>query len=213
MHKVLLVDDSKLVHSFVSNICEDENFELFHAYGKKESQEVLAREKISLILLDIIMKDINGLDYCEELKESRFQDIPIIFLTGRTENESIVKGFQVGAVDYISKPFEKEELLARIHSQLRMLDMQQKLIQTEKLSSVNSMIATYNHELNNPLQIALMATNKLKSLLDTQQMEHADKLFSSLERIMSIVQKINEIQSTETENYGEGATMIKLNKD
>lgn len=210
MHKILLVDDSNLVHSFVDNVCKEQSFKLLHAKNIKECDEILKSEKISVILLDVVLKDENGFDYCVDLKKSEYSHIPIIFLTGKTEAEHIVNGFKVGASDYISKPFEKEELLARLNSQLHLIDIQKKLLGTEKLKSINAMVATYNHELNNPLQIALMSLSALKKHVPEDAKAHVEKLNDSLERVLNIVKKIQNIQEVESEEYGSSAKTINL---
>ena len=97
---------------------------MFLSDNGKNALEWLKINTVDLILLDVMMPGLDGFDTCRLLKENQtLADIPIIFLTARTEINDIVTGFNLGGVDYISKPFSKEELLVRVrnHVQLKMM--------------------------------------------------------------------------------------------
>ncbi len=118
-------------------------------------------EKLSpdLILLDIMMPELDGYEVCRRIKSNpKTIDIPIIFLSGRRELEDIIKGFKIGAVDYITKPFEQEELLARVKTHLELKhskelihaqNQQLKHLNTEK----NNFLSIATHDLKNPLKV------------------------------------------------------------
>lgn len=112
--KILAVDDNptniKLLESILSN-----DYEVLTASNGFEALEICANESIDLLLLDIMMPEIDGYEVCIKLKEgSNTQHIPVIFLTAKTKSSDIIKGFEVGGVDYVVKPFNRVELLARI---------------------------------------------------------------------------------------------------
>jgi DNA-binding response OmpR family regulator len=83
--------------------------------------KIFKKPNPDLILLGVMMPEIGGYDVCKEVKsDDETKDIPIIFLTAKTEQEDIVKGFNLGAIDFVTKPFQQEELLARVDTQVRL---------------------------------------------------------------------------------------------
>ncbi len=116
MGKILIVEDDESIRLGLKYYLEQENFETVLAENKKQAEELFSKE-IELILLDINLPDGNGFDLLEKCKQQR--DIPIIFLTANDAEVSIVMGLDMGADDYITKPFKARELVSRIKSVLR----------------------------------------------------------------------------------------------
>ena len=130
---ILIVDDSKLNLKILSDILEIKSYRIASAESGKMALEFIEMKKPDLILLDILMPDINGLEVCRRLKaKESTKNIPIIFISGLDKSEDIVKGFQAGAVDYIVKPFQKEVVLARVNTHLKLSETQQKLKKRNK---------------------------------------------------------------------------------
>lgn len=126
--KILIVDDEPLNISVVAEILEDKYHLLVATNGEKVLQIALSEVKPDLILLDIVMPVMSGFEVAEKLKSNPdTSHIPIIFLTAKYDNESIVKGLELGAVDYLSKPFQKEELLVRIKNTLHTFNLRNAL--------------------------------------------------------------------------------------
>lgn len=117
MKKILLVEDNETIIMGLKYSLEQEGFEVLSAKNTKESKEKLNKEKVDLILLDVSLPDGNGFDICKEIKQN--SDIPVIFLTAQDEEKSVVLGLDLGADDYIVKPFRTRELISRINSVLR----------------------------------------------------------------------------------------------
>jgi len=126
--KILIVDDEPINISAIADIL-DQKYELLAATnGEKALQIALLNQKIDLILLDIVMPDMDGFEVARKIKTTpEIAHIPIIFLTAKKDNASIVKGFELGAVDYLSKPFQKEELLVRIKNTLQIFNLRNAL--------------------------------------------------------------------------------------
>ncbi len=119
MNRILLVEDEPVNIQAVSGILKDQGYHVSVATSGVKALEVLTRVKPDLILLDVMMPGMDGFETCQRIKAtSELREIPIIFLTAKTETEDIVKGFEVGAVDYVSKPFSGHELLARVRTHL-----------------------------------------------------------------------------------------------
>ncbi len=117
---VMVVDDTKANIDILVEVLSSD-YEVSVAIDGKSAIEDIALNPPDLILLDIMMPEMDGIQVCRHLKgSSEFRDIPIIFLTAKTDTESIVEGFQVGAVDYISKPFNVTELLVRVKTQIEL---------------------------------------------------------------------------------------------
>jgi two-component system, sensor histidine kinase and response regulator len=121
---ILVVDDNQENLKVISSFLKEKKYKIALATDGESAFKVLDNNKIDLILLDIMMPGMDGFEVCRILKDKTgTKDIPVIFLTARTETDDIVKGFQTGGVDYITKPFNKEELYARVnnHIQLKMV--------------------------------------------------------------------------------------------
>jgi DNA-binding response OmpR family regulator len=121
---ILVVDDSDSIVFITREILTRAGFEVEWAGSGDEALSKVESRRPDLILLDVGLPDLNGFDVCAKLKANRWTAaIPVIFLTGNADTESVVRGFAVGGVDYVTKPFRAEELVARVrtHVQLHLL--------------------------------------------------------------------------------------------
>jgi diguanylate cyclase (GGDEF)-like protein len=120
-NKILIVDDVFLNIHMVKDILTENGYDLHSATNGRKALEKVESETYDLILLDVRMPEMNGFEVCENLRANpKTKDIPIIFLTGEDEAESIIKGFEAGAIDYVTKPFYGTELLARVRTHLEL---------------------------------------------------------------------------------------------
>ncbi len=115
--KILMIEDDEAIRTGLKYYLEQEKFEVIETDNGKDSLKILIDEDISICLLDVNLPDINGFDLFKKLKE--IKDIPIIFLTANDLETSIVMGLDMGADDYVTKPFRARELISRIHNALR----------------------------------------------------------------------------------------------
>ena len=128
MCRILVIDDEEAVRSAVKRRLEREGYEVILAADGAQALEIVAREIPDLILLDIIMPGIDGLEVCRRLKaDPATTGIPVIFLTAHAKSEKVLTGFEVGAVDYVTKPFYTPELLARVHVHVALLRAQHEI--------------------------------------------------------------------------------------
>lgn len=129
-HTLLVVDDNPANLEIATDYLAEYGFKVLVARSGEVGLERAQRAQPDMILLDVMMPGINGFETCERLKaDTETQDIPVIFMTALTETEHKVAGFQAGAVDYIIKPIEKSELLARVLTHLRLRDLNRRLEQ------------------------------------------------------------------------------------
>jgi two-component system sensor histidine kinase/response regulator len=129
---ILIVDDNPQNLQVLANLLKEEKYEIEFAINGEATLDWLKNRQFDIVLLDINMPGMNGFEVCKRIRSDKeTQDIPIIFLSAESERESILKGFEVGAQDFVIKPFDSRELLARVKTQL---DLKSK---TEKLEKVN----------------------------------------------------------------------------
>jgi two-component system alkaline phosphatase synthesis response regulator PhoP len=119
-HKILLVDDEPDILEFLSYNLKKEGYNVFTANNGKEAIVVAKKENPDLIILDVMMPDMDGIETCREIRElAGLKDVMIAFLTARSEDYSQIAGFEVGADDYINKPIKPRVLISRITALLR----------------------------------------------------------------------------------------------
>ncbi len=154
--KVLLVDDNPRNIQVAANILSNQGLHVEYSTNGMEALEWLDNEDFDVILLDIMMPGMDGFEVCRKIKENRkISDIPVIFLSAKGGTESITKGFQLGGVDYITKPFHSEELLARVKTQVEMKQNR------ENLANVNRWLQQQVAEKTQELQLAY---NEMKNI-------------------------------------------------
>ena len=126
--RILIVDDTPANIQILSGILKEKGYQLSIATNGKQALQVLEKIRPDLILLDVMMPEMDGFEACRQIKKSEtLRDIPIIFLTAKTDTSDIVEGFGIGAVDYVAKPFNPPELLARINTHLTMDQLRRSL--------------------------------------------------------------------------------------
>ena len=117
MYKILICDDQPDIVSALKIYLSTEGYQLFTASNGIEAMEIARREDLSLILMDVMMPEMDGIAATAKIRE--FSNVPILFLTAKSETQDMVLGLNTGADDYITKPFDPTEVLARVRSHLR----------------------------------------------------------------------------------------------
>jgi len=128
---ILIVDDTPIDLQVLSMILSKENYQIGVAMNGKQALDTVEKIYPDLVLLDIMMPEMDGFEVCNTLKRSSTKDIPVIFLTVKDETEDILKGYEAGAVDYVTKPFNSAELLARVRTHIELkkkIDNEKQLI-------------------------------------------------------------------------------------
>jgi DNA-binding response OmpR family regulator len=121
-HKILVVDDNEANVIFLSEILQHEDYHVLAAYNGQQALELVQKEAPSIILLDVMMPEMDGFEVCRRLKANEAtRHIAVIFITALDESEHVVNGFAVGGVAYVSKPFNINEIVARINTQLQLI--------------------------------------------------------------------------------------------
>ena len=129
--KILLVEDDRLIIENLTEFLKGEGFEVQYAEGQEKAMRLLEEQEFDLILLDVTLAQGNGYSACTQIK-SRYE-IPIIFLTALDDEFSVVTGLEMGADDYISKPFRPRELVSRMRTVLRRTGRNQKMLSCQDI--------------------------------------------------------------------------------
>lgn len=202
---ILIVDDLpqnlQLLHTTLRNA----GYKVAVANTAAVALGFLERSQPDLILLDVMMPEVNGFELCQQLKTlPSCQDIPVIFLTARTEKADILEGFEAGGVDYITKPFENLELLSRVRVHVALKQAQDALRQTNaELQRLNrekgEFLGIASHDLKNPLTAILMHAETLAQdqSLNPATRESAQVIRQSGQRMTEIIHNLLEIHRLE----------------
>ena len=161
--KVLVIDDQPINVQLLKRKLEREGLQVIAAYNGSEGLALIKREKPDLVLLDVMMPDMDGIEVCQRMQaDEETRHIPVIFITARTTKESKLEGLGVGAVDYITKPIDLDETLARVQTQLRfvtinreMIDLQRRLEESRRAATIGAVTEGIAHNLNNLLGVAI----------------------------------------------------------
>jgi DNA-binding response OmpR family regulator len=188
---ILLVDDDQINSQMLSKRFEKRGFQVTIRNSGAACLEYLQSETPDIILLDVLMPEVSGLQVLKNIRAvySMF-DIPVIMVTAKVEVEDIVTALKLGANDYIQKPVNIDIAVARINSQIEAGRNYQEAMEKREVESINAMIATYNHEINNPLTIAYGYLRKAKK---EQSLEYFDHITETLQRVTKIVKEIERI--------------------
>jgi len=140
-HTVLIVDDTESNIDILLELLGSE-YDILVSLDGENALHIVENEKIDLILLDIMMPGLDGYEVCHILKSKPdTEDIPVIFITAKTDEDSIEKAYEVGGIDYVTKPFKPRELTARVKTQLKITDLMHHL---ENIASYDEMTGIYN---------------------------------------------------------------------
>ena len=201
--KILVVDDQPVNVQLLQRKLEREGIQVTVAYTGSEALESVAKDKPDLILLDVKMPDMDGMEVCQRLQElEETRSIPVIFITARSSKESKLEGLAVGAVDYITKPIDLDETLARVQTQLRfaainreMFDLQRRLQEARRAAAIGAVTQGIAHNLNNLLGVVLGYLDLIKSNYNKPESvkKNADHVENAVQRIASIIKQLGSL--------------------
>lgn len=117
MNKILVVDDDRRIRDLVKIFLEPEGFQILEAADGVEALYIMEQDKVSMVILDILMPNMDGFTLCEKIRE--FYEIPLLMVTAKTETQDKVRGFGLGTDDYLTKPFDPQELVVRVKALMR----------------------------------------------------------------------------------------------
>lgn len=216
---ILLVDDDPLYIELTTMMLKEEGYRVLAAADGRSGWEVFQSEKPSIVLVDWNLPEVSGINLLKSFKEDPANTkLPyVIMVTAKSEMEFRIEGMEAGADDYITKPFDKKELLARLHVGLRTLQLQHEVEEQARHKTVIEMAVSISHEIANPLATAMLLHHRLsKNALakeDPVMKADLELLGQQLQRIEALVRKAQSITNVVSVPYLENITMIDWHQD
>jgi len=164
---LLIVDDKPQNLRLISDFLAEQGFELMLTRSGAQALEKIQREMPDLVLLDVTMPEMDGFEVCRRLKlDARTASVPVIFMTALDDTAHKVQGFRLGAVDYITKPIQREELLARIQHHVKLYTLEKELrAKSDDLAQKNAELEAYAHTIAHSLKTPLAAAIRFLEIL------------------------------------------------
>jgi len=203
--KILIAEDNVTTRRILETILVKWNYDVISACDGNDAWEKLQENnRPKLIILDWMMPGINGVEICRRLRRTDPVDpMYIILLTARDEKNDIIEGLGAGADDYISKPFDTEELRARIDVGRRVVDLQTALLEKEKLQVIFEMTGAICHELTQPMQ-AISGNSELMLMhiqKDNPLYRNVKTIKDQIDRMGDITRKLKRVTRYKTKDY------------
>lgn len=210
--KILIIDDSRVDRELSRMILEKNGFQVVELSSAASCLETIAAERPNLLLLDIMMPDFDGNQVLQMIRGQYSEiELPVIMVTSKADAADVVESLKLGANDYITKPIQFDVALRRIQTHLKVGIQSNLIAQAKELSGVQAAITTFNHEINNPLTIALGNVQVLKRKYGTEP--EFTKLEATLWRIADVVKKSSRLleeTSVKYEAYAVNSKMVSL---
>ncbi|HEX29202.1 TPA: hybrid sensor histidine kinase/response regulator [Candidatus Poribacteria bacterium] len=216
MDRILVIEDSRTQALKTQLLLQREGYEVETAFDGEEGWERILNWKPDVVLLDINLPRKNGFDLLKEIRNrDELASMQVIMLTAYGDVDSLAKALELGADDYISKPFNDRELSARVKASLRMKKLQDRVIKAERLAAVGALVVTMSHEINNPLtgiigncQIILTKGDSL----DPEIKERVRSIMDMAGRISKVIQKAANLKDVVTKPYLGDTKMLDLER-
>lgn len=203
--KILVVDDQPVNITLMQKKLEREGMKVLAARSGRECLALVAEDKPDLILLDIMMPEMDGMQVCAALKaEEETRTIPVIFLTAKNSKEGMLEGLAVGAVDYITKPVDLDETVARVRAQLRYheifeqnLELTRRLSESRRVAALGALSQGISHNLNNLLGViyGYLELAKVNVGKPDTVRKHLDKIDEAVSRMTRIIRQVTTVST------------------
>jgi len=220
MKRILVIDDLPENVFMLQDRLENEGYDVLTAYDGKAGIEKAIAELPDLILLDVMMPGITGIEVCKNLvNDPATSDIPIILVTAKSGAEDTKEGLEAGAFDYIKKPFSRIELLARVHSALKLSDAHKRLIEAEKSNIFAATMVTTNHKIKQPLTLLSLSSAAIKRELNKNEISRESILNrikyidTAIKEINDVLNKLNSITDPVLLDYTKNIKMVNVEKE
>ena len=220
MKKILVIDDLPENVFLLQDRLENEGFEILTAYDGKTGINKTISELPDLILLDVMMPEMNGIEVCKALVNNpSTANIPVILVTAKVGAEDTKEGLEAGAFDYIKKPFNKVELLARVNSALKLSEAQKKCLEAEQKNTFSATVVTANHKIKQPLTLMSLSSAALKREINKDViskeaiLKRINYIDSAIKEISDVLNQLNAIKMPVFSDYVKDIKMVNFEND
>jgi DNA-binding response OmpR family regulator len=220
LKKILVIDDLPENVFLLQDRLENEGFEILTAYDGKTGINKTISELPDLILLDVMMPEMNGIEVCKALVNNpSTANIPIILVTAKVGAEDTKEGLEAGAFDYIKKPFNKVELLARVNSALKLSEAQKKCLEAEQKNTFSATVVTANHKIKQPLTLMSLSSAALKREINKDViskeaiLKRINYIDSAIKEISDVLNQLNAIKMPVFSDYVKDIKMVNFEND
>ena len=220
MKRILVIDDLPENVFLLQDRLESEGYEILTAYDGKTGINKAISELPDLILLDVMMPEMNGIEVCKTLVSNPSTvNIPIILVTAKAGAEDTKEGLEAGAFDYIKKPFNKIELLARVNSALKLSEAQKKYLEAEQKNTFSATVVTANHKIKQPLTLMSLSSAALKREINKDViskeaiLKRINYLDTAIKEISDVLNQLNAIKRPIFSDYVKDIKMIDFEDD
>ncbi len=217
MKKILVIDDLPENVFMLQDRLEHEGYEVITAYDGKSGIEKAKSELPDLILLDVMMPDITGIEVCKTLVvDKKTSGIPIILVTAKSGAEDTKEGLEAGAFDYIKKPINRIDLVARVMSALKLSDANKLVLEAEKKNTFLATVVTANHKIKQPLTLLSLSSAAIKRELGKDEISREALLSrlkyieTAVKEITDVLDKLNSIKDPVIADYTNSVKMINV---
>lgn len=219
MEKILVIDDLPENVFLLQDRLEHEGYEVLTAYDGKAGINKAITDLPDLILLDVIMPDMSGFEVCRALSGyPATSKIPVILVTAKAGADDTREGLEAGAFDYIKKPFDKVELLARVRSALKLSEAHKMVLEAEQRNTFAATVVTANHKIKQPLTLMSLSLAAIKRELNKDEiskealLKRLEYIDSAINEITSVLNQLNAMKTPIFSDYVKNIKMIEFDK-
>ncbi len=213
-NKILVVEDDNDTLFILNKLLTKNNYKVFTSTNGQDAFNMLNEVEPEVILADWTMPVMDGLELCNIIKkDEKYKLIYFIILTARASLKDRVTGLDIGADDFLVKPVQNQELLARIRSGIRIHNLQNELKNIEHNKALIEMACTIGHKINNPLSSLLVSVKNIEGELGAKKSNFEEELFiinQSIERIKTLANDLAHLQNPQIIDYSSDNKMLKL---
>ena len=220
MKRILVIDDLPENVFLLQDRLESEGYEILTAYDGKTGINKAISELPDLVLLDVMMPEMNGIEVCKILVSNPSTvNIPIILVTAKAGAEDTKEGLEAGAFDYVKKPFNKVELLARVNSALKLSEAQKKYLEAEQKNTFSATVVTANHKIKQRLTLMSLSSAALKREINKEViskeaiLKRINYIDTAIKEISDVLNQLNSIKKPVFSDYVKDIKMIDCEND